>query len=92
MGAGSAAARQDGGQWRRGDHAARACRRVSFTCTRCGGRGRGVTSPARPRMTSGRAARSAALSHAAAAAAPATAACNFDRCQRPRKQWPPKRT
>lgn len=35
-----------------GDHAGRACRRVVFTCTASDEpRGRGVTSPTRPRMT-----------------------------------------
>lgn len=43
-----------GGQWQRGDHAAGTCPRVLFTCTPSDGDGRGriVTSPARPRMTS----------------------------------------
>ncbi|CAG5048337.1 unnamed protein product [Parnassius apollo] len=61
MAANGETARQDGVQWWRSDHALGACRRVSFTCTRCDGRGRSVTSPARPRMTSGRAARSPRL-------------------------------
>lgn len=39
------------GQWRGSDHAAGAWRRVLFTCTWCDGEV-GVTSPARPRMTS----------------------------------------
>lgn len=41
------------GQWEDGDHAAGAWRRVLFTCSWCDGEV-GVTSPARPRMTSAR--------------------------------------